>query len=446
MNRDVVIVICSRVQSQRLPGKALREVAGIPALKHILNRIKPLGLQIIIAVPTKEERIYKFHLGRRISKTTKIFSGFDNSPLHRMAAAVKKLATKANYVVRITHDDILIDAETVKAAIQKAIDYDAGYVVSPRIIEGAGVEVISVENLKHAAARAIGPIEHISYFVTGEDVPKQRRTEVLPRESICRPYRLTMDYPSDAVVLETVLRSLGPNASNDAICKFLDDHSHLLEYNKLPKISFYTCARNAVRFIGDCIRSIMDCGLPRRDYEYIIVEDGSTDATLMEIMNFAPVVRDLQIKVIVNPKNLGLASSSNIAISAARGEFVMRIDADDTVKFGAAHEMMKFAEDRGLSVVYPGYYEMTDNGRPYEVFVSGSIHHHAGGALMRKRLLNEIRFRDGLRHWDSLELYERLKDRGVGYYPGVGFYYRQHDGNMSRPSREREKVFKELRR
>ena len=45
----MAIVVFSRMSSQRLPGKALRDFNGRPLLVHILERARPLGLPLIVA-------------------------------------------------------------------------------------------------------------------------------------------------------------------------------------------------------------------------------------------------------------------------------------------------------------------------------------------------------------------------------------------------------------
>jgi len=61
------------------------------------------------------------------------------------------------------------------------------------------------------------------------------------------------------------------------------------------------------------------------DFEFIIIDDGSTDGTLEIINEFI----DPRIKIISNPENIGLTRSLNIGLEAANGSFIARMDADD---------------------------------------------------------------------------------------------------------------------
>ena len=83
---------------------------------------------------------------------------------------------------------------------------------------------------------------------------------------------------------------------------------------------------NQERYVGRCIRSLLRQTLPEEDFELIVINDGSTDATEEVLKPFQGDIRYFQ-----NEKNIGLPSSLNIGIKKARGQFIVRVDADDFV-------------------------------------------------------------------------------------------------------------------
>lgn len=439
------IIICTRPDSARVPGKVFRKIAGVPAIEHILNRVKPSGLPVILAVPAFCE-LYDKYADRQVQ----IFRGYDKSPLHRMAAAkgMNREVMDAKYVIRITHDDLLIDCKSMMDLLSACESEDAGYGVMNGILNGAGVEVIAGQNLMQAAIDNSDAVEHISYFVQNKPNPRTIRLDC--RREIRRDYRLTLDYPEDALLLEIVLRRLGPNASCDEICAFIDTHPWLINVNRQPMVSVYTCAYNAEDYIERTILSVLRNGFS--DIEYIIVDDGSTDETLLEIAKFAD---DPRIKIVLSPANEGLASASNRAISKARGRYVLRVDADDQLIPGAIESMLRIAIQEDAAAVYPAYHKIDGNGNgnsaemtsphTFALFRPDEFH-HAGCALMNTKILNEVRFKDGLRHWDSLELYSRLSKRfNIAYMMQAGFFYRQHSKSLSKSDpATRERIRKEI--
>lgn len=81
---------------------------------------------------------------------------------------------------------------------------------------------------------------------------------------------------------------------------------------------------NAERYVAEAIQSIINQTF--QDFEFIIIDDGSTDNSLSIINKYANV--DSRIKVI-SRENRGLVSSLNEGISYSKGKYIVRMDADD---------------------------------------------------------------------------------------------------------------------
>ena len=94
----------------------------------------------------------------------------------------------------------------------------------------------------------------------------------------------------------------------------------------LPIISVVITAYNVEKYIGRCLRSAINQTFPRQNYEIIVVDDSSKDRTKYGLELFKDEVRIIQ-----HSERLGVAASVNTGIRASRGQFVVRIDADDYV-------------------------------------------------------------------------------------------------------------------
>lgn len=90
-----------------------------------------------------------------------------------------------------------------------------------------------------------------------------------------------------------------------------------------PKISVIMPAYNAEKYIAEAIESILSQTFT--DFEFIIINDASTDSTKEVVKSF----KDQRIKLINNEQNQGVAESLNIGISVAKGQYIARMDADD---------------------------------------------------------------------------------------------------------------------
>ena len=84
------------------------------------------------------------------------------------------------------------------------------------------------------------------------------------------------------------------------------------------------CAYNHGPFISEAINSIL--GQTIQDFEFIIIDDGSTDDTWKTISQFQS--QDARIRAITR-ENRGVVASVNQGIGLARGAWVARMDADD---------------------------------------------------------------------------------------------------------------------
>ncbi len=96
------------------------------------------------------------------------------------------------------------------------------------------------------------------------------------------------------------------------------------------KISVIIPVFNREKYIARCLRSLLNQSIPRKDYELIVVNDGSNDKT-KEILNFFQDAFREEIKIIENERNLGLPASLNIGINSSKGKYIVRVDSDDYV-------------------------------------------------------------------------------------------------------------------
>ena len=91
----------------------------------------------------------------------------------------------------------------------------------------------------------------------------------------------------------------------------------------MPKISVVMPVLNGEKYLREAVESILNQSF--KDFEFIIINDGSTDKTEGIIKSYD----DPRIVYIKNKENLGLSKSYNIGIRSSKGKFIARMDADD---------------------------------------------------------------------------------------------------------------------
>ncbi|MFA6136378.1 MAG: glycosyltransferase [Candidatus Paceibacterota bacterium] len=104
-----------------------------------------------------------------------------------------------------------------------------------------------------------------------------------------------------------------------------------------PKISVVMSVYNGEKFLKGAINSILSQTFT--DFEFIIINDGSTDKSLDTIKTY----QDPRIKII-SRENKGLTHSLNEGIKMSKGSYIARMDADDISLPTRLEEQIKFLE------------------------------------------------------------------------------------------------------
>ncbi len=209
----------------------------------------------------------------------------------------------------------------------------------------------------------------------------------------------------------------------------------------LPTVSLVVAVRNQDKYIGRCIRSILNQTYPSNDYEVIVVNDASTDRTRFALDQF-----ENEIKVIHNTEQKGLPGSLNVGIRAARGRFVVRIDGDDYVHNEYINVLsMHLALNPSIDAVACDYNLVADNDEVIEQ-VNCEEKPIGCGIMFRIDQLVELGLYDEqfMLHEDK-DLRIRFMEKYRIHRVALPLYrYRRHDENMTNDHGAMEGYLKEL--
>lgn len=110
------------------------------------------------------------------------------------------------------------------------------------------------------------------------------------------------------------------------------------KFMSLPRVTVLMAVYNDERYLREAIDSIL--GQTFNDFEFLIINDGSTDNCVQIIKSY----NDPRICLVHNDGNLGLTVSLNKGLELAQGEFVARMDADDISRTERLERQIRFMD------------------------------------------------------------------------------------------------------
>jgi len=212
-----------------------------------------------------------------------------------------------------------------------------------------------------------------------------------------------------------------------------------------PLISVCMPVYNSQRYLAEAVESIL--GQTFRDFEFLILDDGSTDGSTEILKRHA--ARDPRIRLTIRP-NKGLVATLNELIDQARGEFIARMDADDVSLPERFRREVDYLRANPECVIVGSRARVIDpDGDPicdwcmmqdHEAIDSFYLQGERGVEMLhptvmirRRALLAVGKYRDFVGGvGDDVDLFLRLAEHGrLANLPEILLHYRVHGSNMS---------------
>lgn len=189
--------------------------------------------------------------------------------------------------------------------------------------------------------------------------------------------------------------------------------------SKRPKISVLMPVYNGARYLKKSINSIL--GQTFDDFEFIIINDGSTDLSLSIIESY----KDKRIKILNNSKNIGIAYSLNKGINIANGDYIARQDQDDISLPERFMVQVNYLEKNGIDLVDANFAFIDENDNyihdyekrnfsPHETLSHLFFYELVHESIMCKRslfMVNNIQYKK--RPTEDYDLFIRLAKAGM---------------------------------
>jgi glycosyltransferase involved in cell wall biosynthesis len=208
----------------------------------------------------------------------------------------------------------------------------------------------------------------------------------------------------------------------------------------MPKISVVIPAYNAAKTIKSTLESVLSQTYP--DFELIVINDGSQDATLDIVSQF----EDQRIKVF-SYENSGPQKSRNRGLSQAAGEYISFIDADDLwTPDKLEQQLQTFEADLQASVVYSWSDEIDERdtvtrsgqrstleGVVFEALLKHNFLGSGSNPLIRKQALSDVGgFDPSILAGQDWDMWLTLAAHyAFAVVPQVQVFYRKSSGSTS---------------
>jgi glycosyltransferase involved in cell wall biosynthesis len=212
---------------------------------------------------------------------------------------------------------------------------------------------------------------------------------------------------------------------------------------ELPYVSVLLCVFNGGNHLSSAIDSILNQTF--RDFEFILIDDGSTDNTWQVITNYA--IKDSRIRAF-KQKNIGLTKSLNRGLELCRGEFIARQDADDIsdvnrlkIQVAASkHCSFLFARSYKLGTVVPNSFLL--KFPVSQLLLTGNVFIH-GTLFVRANLLKKYRYEENYQYAQDFNLCVRMiKDGHIPCFIRAPLYtLGVSDGQISKRNADLQNQF-----
>ena len=207
-----------------------------------------------------------------------------------------------------------------------------------------------------------------------------------------------------------------------------------------PLVTVLMPVYNGEKYLKRAIESILKQTF--RDFEFLIIDDGSADKSAEIIKSF----NDARIRLERNETNLGLIKTLNKRLGLAKGKYIARMDCDDIslpkrlsiqVNFMEKHPEIgicgSWVKIMGLKQEFVNRYPQNhEEARAYLLFNTPLAH---PSVIIRKEVMekHELEYDENYKHAEDYELWSRIiKHTKLSNIPKVLLHYRMHDASVSK--------------
>jgi len=231
---NTTIIVQARMGSERLPGKVMREINGVPMIGIQLKRIRESGYKVVVATSNKKEND---KLSEYVSSLgIDVYRGSEENVLERYYETAKKF--NSEFIVRVTGDNPLIDGKFIRQTMHSISEFpDRFYISTGRSKTfpiGLSFEAFPFSLLEEAYfnAKSKAEKEHVTPYMH-QNLPGNIEINVVKNSEDKSNIRLTVDTEDDFELIKILIEKFNCHKKTlPEIIEIVDKNPRLLEINK----------------------------------------------------------------------------------------------------------------------------------------------------------------------------------------------------------------------
>lgn len=197
---------------------------------------------------------------------------------------------------------------------------------------------------------------------------------------------------------------------------------------------------NGEKYLKESIESILN--QTYGDFEFIIVDDGSTDGSVEIINSFS----DERIKLIKS-EHRGIVESLNLGIKQSKGEYIIRTDSDDISELNRFEILVEYMEEnKDISIAGSWATTIDKNGKKIGVMEFPPVSNKEikkyilkycpfihPSVIIKKTTLDEVGYYKNFRYVEDYELWTRILNKNKAHnIPQHLVKYRVHQDQITK--------------
>ena len=227
MNCDIFIPV--RLNSKRLPRKAIRNIGNDLAVMHLIKRLRRVknARKIVVCTTTLKSDDYLVEILKK-NKVT-YFRGSNKDILKRYLDAAKKFNT--DFIVDVDGDDLLSDPSSIRKIISYFKKTNKEFIQLTNLPLGLQEFGFTVSLLKKICQLKTAKDTETGFinFFTKTKICEVTNLPIQTKNALKHDIRLSLDYKEDLEIFRIIFNDLGDNFSLEGLFTYLNKNLELIK-------------------------------------------------------------------------------------------------------------------------------------------------------------------------------------------------------------------------